>query len=127
MTFLGLKMIIFGHFSPFLASFKISFSSLQHPKDDPFKNVFTWPTFVDGLANGANIVCLTDIHMLGDERLRLFSRVGLDWLFHFSLKETKIGLIHDTDEDRISVISIPTNPQNRLFERSVIYYRTTTV
>ena len=31
MTFLGLKMIIFGHFSPFLASFKISFSSLQQP------------------------------------------------------------------------------------------------
>ena len=31
MTFLGLKMIIFGHFSSFLASFKISFSSLQHP------------------------------------------------------------------------------------------------
>ena len=31
MTFLGLKMIIFGHFSRFLASFKISFSSLQHP------------------------------------------------------------------------------------------------
>ena len=30
MTFLGLKMIIFGHFSRFLASFKISFSSLQH-------------------------------------------------------------------------------------------------
>ena len=31
MTILGLKMIIFGHFSRFLASFKISFSSLQHP------------------------------------------------------------------------------------------------
>ena len=31
MTFLGLKMIIFGHFSRFLVSFKISFSSLQHP------------------------------------------------------------------------------------------------
>ena len=31
MTFLGLKMIIFGYFSRFLASFKISFSSLQHP------------------------------------------------------------------------------------------------
>ena len=31
MTFLCLKMIIFGHFSRFLASFKISFSSLQHP------------------------------------------------------------------------------------------------
>ena len=34
MTFLGLKMIIFGHFSRFLASFKISFTSLQHPKYD---------------------------------------------------------------------------------------------
>ena len=34
-TFLGLKMIIFGHFSSFLASFKISFSSLQHPNYDP--------------------------------------------------------------------------------------------
>ena len=34
MTFLGLKMIIFGHFSRFLASFKISFSSLQHPNHD---------------------------------------------------------------------------------------------
>jgi len=32
MTFLGLKMIICGHFSRFLASFKFSFSSLQHPK-----------------------------------------------------------------------------------------------
>ena len=31
MTFLGLKMIIFDHFSRFLASFHISFSSLQHP------------------------------------------------------------------------------------------------
>ena len=31
MTFLGLKMIIFGLFSRFLASFKIAFSSLQHP------------------------------------------------------------------------------------------------
>ena len=31
MIFVGLKMIIFGHFSRFLASFKISFSSLQHP------------------------------------------------------------------------------------------------
>ena len=31
MTFLGLKMIIFQNFSKFLASFKISFSSLQHP------------------------------------------------------------------------------------------------
>ena len=31
MTFLGLQMIIFGHFSRFLASFKISFFSLQHP------------------------------------------------------------------------------------------------
>ena len=29
--FLGLKMIIFGHFLRFLVSFKISFSSLQHP------------------------------------------------------------------------------------------------
>ena len=36
MTFLGLKMIIFGHFSRFLASFKISFSSLQHPNYKPF-------------------------------------------------------------------------------------------
>ena len=32
MTFLGLKMIIFGHFSRFLGSFEISFSSLQHPR-----------------------------------------------------------------------------------------------
>ena len=31
MTFLSLKMIIFGNFSRFLASFKISFPSLQHP------------------------------------------------------------------------------------------------
>ena len=31
MPFLGLKMIIFGHFSRFLAAFKFSFSSLQHP------------------------------------------------------------------------------------------------
>ena len=31
MTFLDLKMIIFGHFSRFLAPFKISFLSLQHP------------------------------------------------------------------------------------------------
>jgi len=31
MTFLGLKIIIFGHFARFLASFKISCSSLQHP------------------------------------------------------------------------------------------------
>ena len=29
--FLSLKMIIFGHFSRFLASFKISFSCFQHP------------------------------------------------------------------------------------------------
>ena len=28
---LSLKIIIFGHFSRFLASYKISFSSLQHP------------------------------------------------------------------------------------------------
>ena len=34
MTFLGLKMILFGHFSRLLASFKISFSSLQHPTHD---------------------------------------------------------------------------------------------
>ena len=31
MTFCGLKKIIFGHFSRFLAFFKISFFSLQHP------------------------------------------------------------------------------------------------
>ena len=31
MTFLGLKMIIFGHFSRFLSSVKISFSSLHNP------------------------------------------------------------------------------------------------
>ena len=31
MTIFGLKMIIFGHFSRFLAFFKISFSSLCHP------------------------------------------------------------------------------------------------
>jgi len=30
MTILGLKMIIFGHFSRFLTSFKISFSGLQN-------------------------------------------------------------------------------------------------
>ena len=32
MIFLGLKITIFGHFSRFLASFAIPFSSLQHPK-----------------------------------------------------------------------------------------------
>ena len=31
MTFFGLKMIIFGHFSRFLASLKIYFSSLHNP------------------------------------------------------------------------------------------------
>ena len=34
---LGIKMIIFGHFSRFLASFKISFSSLQHPTYNTLK------------------------------------------------------------------------------------------
>ena len=33
MTFLSLKMIIFDHFSRILASFKISYFSLQHPSD----------------------------------------------------------------------------------------------
>ena len=37
MTFLGLKMIIFGHFSRFLASFNISSSSLQHPRDESYR------------------------------------------------------------------------------------------
>ena len=37
MTCLGLKMIIFGYFSTFLASFKISISSLQHPSHVPVK------------------------------------------------------------------------------------------
>ena len=36
MIFLGLQIIIFGHFSRFLASFKISFSSLQHPTHNTF-------------------------------------------------------------------------------------------
>ena len=38
MTFLGLKMIIFGHFSTFLGFFKISFSSLQHPSYCAFES-----------------------------------------------------------------------------------------
>ena len=38
MTYMGLKMIIFGLFSRFLASFKISFSSLQHPKHNEEQN-----------------------------------------------------------------------------------------
>ena len=38
MSFLGLKMIIFGYFSRSLASFEISFSSLQHPSHTPVQH-----------------------------------------------------------------------------------------
>ena len=69
MTLLGLKMIIFGHFSRFLASFKISFTSLQHPSHNPVGRfcaiksdqrkcvraaLYTWPMV--GLVH--EVVCL---------------------------------------------------------------------
>ena len=50
MTFLGLKMIIFGHFSRFLAFFKISFSSLQHPSYPPI--VVIWYFFKSDCTTG---------------------------------------------------------------------------
>ena len=63
MTFFALKMIIFGHFSRFLAFFKLSFSSLQHPNYEPdfnsqttteqkvakFENIFEKTGFLQNL------------------------------------------------------------------------------
>ena len=44
MTFLGLKMINFGHFSRFLTFFNISFSSLQHPNHNHLLRI-SFPVF----------------------------------------------------------------------------------
>ena len=46
MIFFGLKMIIFGHFSRFLAFFKISFSSLQHPIYIGFRTFASIDSFI---------------------------------------------------------------------------------
>ena len=60
MTFLGLKIIIFGHFSRFLAFFKISFSSLQHPNHSSFTfNHFYWGLFTKIIRNNRETPYLT--------------------------------------------------------------------
>ena len=60
MTFSGLKMIIFGHFLRFLASFKISFSSLHNPNH--------------------NMVC-SDVGRIIAKRSHGLEHPGRSWLF----------------------------------------------
>ena len=62
MTFFGLKMIISGHFWAFLASFKISFSSLHNPSYREYSN----SSFVDEMLSSEimNMFnrCITSLH-----------------------------------------------------------------
>ena len=75
MRFLGLKMIIFGHFSRFLAFFKISFSSLQH------LNYITHTNWTDG-KNMTIYLCLLWYKIRRvDQWFVIWNRMGhLFWL-----------------------------------------------
>ena len=89
-AFLGLKMIIFGHFSRFLAAFKISFSSLQHPNYDELNSGSTRHAEKRRRYMGLNWPQSNDEYQIGQshtvETLTLtFSTLNTAWNFLMQL------------------------------------------
>ena len=89
MTFLGLKMTFFGHFSGFLACFKISFSILQHPS---YKLDFLGykPDFIDigkNQPNGEKVQAYSHAPCNCISRFTLWSLNGDFWVSNkYSIK-----------------------------------------